>query len=673
VRTERSYCRICTAQCGILVDIEDERVARVRGDNEHPVTRGYTCPKGRALGEMHHHPQRIERPLMKVDGALAPTSWEQCLDEIGGKLREIIASDGPAAVGIFYGSGTGMDTAGYRMTEVLQGAIGTPAKFSPLTIDGTAKSLVASLVGGFPGLAARPDYERAKLIIFIGVNPIISHGHALAIPEPARTIRDRAKHGEVWIIDPRHTETAKFANRHIAPRPGADYAILAYLARELLIEGADRRVLAEKTVDVEGLRAAVAPFTRQHAADVAGVTESELADLLASVRKAGRLGIETGTGVTMAASANVTQWLAWALMIITDSMNQSQGAWFHPGFIRPIDAFELPLITDPFGPGPPNRPDMRGFLGDWPCAALIDEINTGHIKAFLNLGGSMVRSFPDTNALIPALRKLEVFATMEIIDNETTALSTHVLPTKDQLERPDVTLWDFLSCKVDAQYTPAALKPVGDRRAVWWVLAELVQRLGGTPPVALPADDRAPGADDAALAAFTAHGRCEFSEIVDKRYVARELELPAPWVDAHIARFGGWRLAPAALVAQLQTLSADAAKRDGALRLIPRRQKRHLNASYLFLGDTPDILLHPSDARAAGVEHGQKVSVRSARGEIVGIACVDANMRLGVVSVPHGHADANVNYLTDTNAFDPITGMVTYSGFPVTIGPAAAA
>ena len=117
-------------------------------------------------------------------------------------------------------------------------------------------------------------------------------------------------------------------------------------------------------------------------------------------------------------------------------------------------------------------------MGEWPCAVLGDEIRAGNIRAVLNLGGHLVTAFPDANDLVPALRSLDVFATIEIIGNDTTALSTHVLPTKDQLERADVTLWDSLLPRVAAQHTPAIVDPVGDRRSTWWVLAELGRRLG---------------------------------------------------------------------------------------------------------------------------------------------------------------------------------------------------
>ena len=72
IRTERSYCRICTSMCGILVDMEGEKVVRVRGDRDYPVTHGYMCPKGGALPKMHHDPRRLERSLPSTGGAPRP-------------------------------------------------------------------------------------------------------------------------------------------------------------------------------------------------------------------------------------------------------------------------------------------------------------------------------------------------------------------------------------------------------------------------------------------------------------------------------------------------------------------------------------------------------------------------------------------------------------------------
>ncbi len=675
IRTERSFCRVCTSLCGILVDKQGEEVVRVRGDRDHPVSAGYTCPKGRALTRMHHHPDRIEQPHIKRDGTLQPASWDEALDDLAHRLRRIIDEHGPAAVGIYFGSGVGMDAAGYHLSGLLHGAIGTPAKFSPLTIDGTAKVLVASQVGGFPGLNGRPDYDNVELVVYIGVHPVVSHGHAVAMPiPPTKTIRAVADRGEVWVIDPRRTETAGFASRHLAPRPGTDYAVLAYLVREVLADGADPEVLQRRALDVDELRRAVAPFTRSAAARIAGVDETELDDLLAAVRRAGRLAVDTGTGVTMSTEANLTQWLAWALMIITDSMNRPGGLWFHPGFLSPMDAAPVPEVPPEalFSPGPKSRPELQGFIGEWPCAALPDEIEAGNIRAFLNLGGNLVTAFPDENRLRPALEQLDVFLSLDIIANETAALSTHVLPTKDQLERPDVTLWDFLSSRVDAQYTPALAEPVGERRSTWWMLAELMRRMGYETPDYLPEDDR-DGADDQVLAAAYGQGRCRFSDLAENRYLARERQLPAPWVEEHLDKIGGWRLAPRLLVDQLAELSRPHLAGEGdalSLRLVPRRQKRHVNAQFTYLGDRAEILLHPEDAATVNVADGAAVAISTGRGEILGIARVDDSVRRGVVSVPHGYEEANVNLLTDAGEADPITGMAHYSGFNVRVSQA---
>ena len=548
-----------------------------------------------------------------------------------------------------------MDAVGYRIAQSLHAAIGTPAKFSPLTIDGTAKVLMAELMGGSSALTGRPDYDNATFAVFIGSNPVVSHGHTVGLPNPRGAIRHLAKHAEVWVVDPRYTETARLASHHLAPRPGTDYAVLAYLVREVLRDGV--RAPAQ---DVDALAAAVAPYTLRHAATIADVPEAELEQLLSAVCRSGRIVVDTGTGVTMSTSANVTQWLSWALLIITNSMNRPGGIWFHPGFGYQLESFELPIIPREghFGPGPRSRPETQAFLREWPCATLPDEIDAGNIRAFLNLGGSLLTAFPDAGSLLPALEKLDVLATTEILPNETTAISTHVLPTKGQLERPDVTLWDILSPRVSAQHTDALVTPVGQRRSMWWVLAEIGRRLGHE-----LADTDA--TDEAMLAQVSSGGRAPYDELVTNGWAEADRELPAPWVDRHIERLGGWRLAPQVLVDQLNAL-----REPAQLVLVPRRQMRRLNAQLEFLGEVAEIVVHPDDAAAAGVSDDQGLIVRRKHGELTGVARVDASVRRGAVSVPHGHASANVNLLTSKDDIDLVTGMTRYSGIPVSLHPA---
>ncbi len=661
MQTVRSFCRVCTSVCGILVDVEGDEVLRVRGDQDHPFSRGYTCAKGRALPLLHHHPDRLETPRMRVDGGLADTTWDACLDDLATRLKDIVARHGPESVAFYFST---MESAGFRMAEALHAAIGTPAKFSPLTIDGTAKPLISDLVGGFMGLSGRTDLDNAEFLLLVGVNPVVSHGHAISMPNPTGTVRDIAKRGQVWVIDPRRTETARLATGHLAPRPSTDHAVLAYLVREVLRDGRGSDVGVQ---GLDELTAAVAPFTLEYTATFADVAAEQLAQLSAAVRNASCVAIETGTGVTMTADrANVTQWLAWVLMILTGAMNRPGGTWFHPGFAYQLEAFgEFLPITPPegsFGPGPRSRPEAQAFINEWPCAVLPDEIAAGNIRALINVGGSLVTSFPETGKLIPALQNLEVFATTEIINNETTELATHVLPTKDPLERPDITIHDILSSRVSVQYTAAVVDPVGQRRSMWWVFAELGRRLGYELGALGDPDS---STDDDVLAVLLAGARAKYDEVAATGWADAGRELPAPWVDDHIARMGGWRLAPKLLVDQLAALEPPA-----PLVFIPRRQRKKLNGQLDFLGEPPVILIHPDDGAAAGVMSGRPVTVRSANGELTGIAKVDDSIRRGAVSIPHGHHDANVNRLTNKDDIDVVTGMVRYSGIAVSLHPA---
>jgi anaerobic selenocysteine-containing dehydrogenase len=94
---------------------------------------------------------------------------------------------------------------------------------------------------------------------------------------------------------------------------------------------------------------------------------------------------------------------------------------------------------------------------------------------------------------------------------------------------------------------------------------------------------------------------------------------------------------------------------------------KKLNAALDFLGEAPEVILHPDDAAAAEVVDGHPVVVSTARGSMTGVAKVDASIRRGSVSVPHGHHGANVNLLTDKDDIDVVTGMVRYAGVAVAV------
>ena len=187
MREERSFCRICNAMCGIVVTVDDEeRVQRVRGDEAHPLSRGYTCPKGRAIGLFHHDPRRLDEP--EINGEVV--TWDRALDDMAALVRTTIDAHGPDAIGMYLASGSAFDTNGRRAAERFLRLMGSAQKYTAATIDTPSKPLVAELVGGWSGLTPVWDHERSSLFILVGSNPLVSHGHSNAMPDPVVRLRE---------------------------------------------------------------------------------------------------------------------------------------------------------------------------------------------------------------------------------------------------------------------------------------------------------------------------------------------------------------------------------------------------------------------------------------------------------------------------------------------------
>lgn len=664
----RSFCRLCPALCGIRVTTaQDGRVVDVTGDPQNPLSGGYTCPKGRSLPLLHHHPDRLDHPTVGRTADRRQVSWPELLDDVSGAVGRIVDEHGPDAVGMYVGTGSAFDGAGRSTTRRFMGALGSRSYYTSGSVDAPCKPLVAELVGGHPALMGHVD-ERAALTLLVGINPVVSHGHLQAFPNPRRRLRAMADRGELWVVDPRRTDTARMATRHLAPRPGTDHVWLAAVVRELLQHG-DRADLERRVTGVERLEAAVAPWGLTRAAEVCDVEESDLADLVTAVRRAGRIGAETGTGMTMTASANAAQWLVWALLLVTDSMDQPGGMWFNPGFLHSFDRANLVATDGRPGPGPRSRPELPERFGELPAAALVDEIEAGNLRALFVVGGNLVTALPDGPRTEAALAQLDVLAVADVVGTATTDLATHVLPAAGQLERADLPWLDTITPAVAAEYTEAVVDPVAERQPVWWALGHVARRLGLD---ALRGRDPDETTDDDVLALMTRRARASFDDLRAADGPLVDPHLPFGWVREGVVPDGRWRIAPRELVDQFADLTAP----DG-LVLFPSRQLRHINS--LFAGeatddgrrDAPDVCLHPDDARDRGIDDGVTVEVTTASGRLVGRARVTDRMRAGAVTVPHGYAGTNVNDLTSAAVLDPLTGMPTYSGVPVEVAPVA--
>ncbi len=659
-----SICRCCSVACGVVVRVRGEEVLEVRGDREHPLSRGYTCPKGRGLAWFHHHPGRLDRPMMHG----ATTDWNTSLDDVATRCRHLLDLHGPRALGYYTSTGLVGDTAGWAIQSRFFELLGCDQRYTAATVDIAPAWRAAELVLG----VARechpvwvPEESRPGLVLMFGINPVVSHGYLTPLADPVRRIGEyRRRGGKVWVFDPRATQTANLADRHVALRPGSDAAVLAWLVRELLTKGACQVELDRYTDpnDIQKLRQALEPFDLEVVSAVAGVPSAVLGDLLGAINMAGQIAAISATGLTFGRNALLAEWLRWVLLIVTGSLDWPGGMRFDAGWLAPLEERAewdiAPLEYRQNGPG--SRPELSRYFGEVPCVAMVDEIEAGHLRGLFVAGGSPLTAFPDPIRTESALRSLELLVVIDVLRNHYADFATHVFPATGQLERSD------LSSRGRMMYAPAVVPAVAERKPVWWMYDELGRRLGID-----VLDGLNPGqpVEEALLRRMASRSR----DGADVLLAAGPHGLPIPpvygWVHERVLPNGRWRIAPDVLVSRLPELVHQAD--DNRLVLVSRREMSRTNYVDYVGGDTssePALLLHPDDAARTGVTDGARVRVRSDAGTVEALAKIDERYRTGVVALTHGWIRPNVDHLVSrTEDIDPMTGQPVMSGIPVVV------
>jgi anaerobic selenocysteine-containing dehydrogenase len=658
---------VCQAHCGIQVEIDGQQIIKVSGDPDHPVSQGYTCSKGRALGAAHHDGGRLERP--ELHGR--PVEWDELLEDLATQLRRIVDDHGPGAVALYRSTAWVLDTTARSVIDRWTRAIGTHQLYSPGTIDTPNRQVVPDLVVGAPFLQPVVDWDETELLLAVGHNLVVSHGHATSVPDPVRRIRAvQGRRGTVIVVDPRRTETARLADVHLQVRPGTDAALLAHLVGLRLERAADQPYL-DAHVDPESLgrlRSVVRPFDRAEVARICGVAVDEL-DLVAElILRPARLSTITGTGVSMGPAPNATEWLAWALSIVTGSLDRRGGLLFNPGVIRPQDASGPVTIDRETGPRPKSHPELAHAYGEYPSAILADEILSGEVRAVLCFGGNIASSFPDSAKTIAALRSLEVFAVSDLRRTRTAELATHLLPTCGQLERHDVTFFLDQAFPIPfAQYARPVVDPIGDRRELWRVWAALSRRMG----IDLPGIDEH-GDSRLLVQNIVKRARVTFDELDAAPSGVAVQDLPVEWlIPAKLPR-GPLDAAPGPLVDELERWHGTTSSAADALQLICRRLPHQMNSDLQDIptqqrAPFPTLLVSLEDADRLALEDGVAVMVSTPSGHTQAVVERTANIRTGVVSLPHSWRSPDVNALTTTDELDPLTGMPRFSGIPVEV------
>ncbi len=666
----RFNCFLCAACCGMYATVEGDQITTVVADRDHPASHGYSCTKGRNIPHVHHAAHRIDRP--RIGGV--EVEWTEFLDDLATKLQRLKDEHGPNSIAKFSGTGTFSVNELFAM-HTFFGMVGTKSLYSSLTLDVAPLMRAAELVTGFTQAVPVwvPDEPASTLTVVVGQNPSVSGGY---VGTPATNFNDRVRAyrkrgGEVWTLDPRTTRTTRMADRHLAPRPGSDVFIFAWLARELLRDGFDAYEVesACRAADVEHLRSVLEPFDLGLATQRTRLEERDLLDLLAAIKRHGKVSFLPGTGISFSPDAVVTYWLIWVVSILTGSLDRQGGMRFLPANSSMMDGpqWEGHAPEDgSTGPGPASRPELGEIFTERPSVAMVDEIEAGNIRALIVVGADPIGAAPEAERLRAALASLEVLVVIDILEWELTDIATHVVPCTWQTERHDMRFLPQYGFE-RAYVSTAIVEPGAQRRHVWQVLSAVGSRMGFDILSVIPGVDAESLTDRELMYAITRLTCGDAEAVFEAGVDGRDVDFRYGWFHEKALPDGKWRLAPRVLTERLPSLVR---RTDVAgPRLINGRTIESVNSAHYGVADgegAPRIRISTDVARERAIKTGDRVRVHTERGEVIGEVLVDHSMARETVWIPHGWHSHNVNRLTSPVP-DLLTGQPSVTAVPVEV------
>jgi anaerobic selenocysteine-containing dehydrogenase len=701
-RTAFRTCPLCEASCGLEITLRSdgaggEEVKRIRGDRLDVFSKGYLCPKGSTLKQLHEDPDRLRSPMVKRDGVHVPVTWDEAWSVIERGLGGVIAAHGRGALAAYVGNPTAHSLSAMTFSRVLLTGLGTKHRFSASTVDQMPRHVASGHVFGSPVAIPVPDLDRTDYLMILGANPYASNGSVCTAPDfPGRIEAVRARGGKLVVVDPRLSRTAEEADEWVSIRPGADALLLAAIAHTMFEEGlADPGDhIAEHLVGLDDLRTALMPFTAEFAEAPTGIPAETIRRLARELAAAPTAAVYGRIGTTTTEFGSTASWLIDVVNVLSGNLDRPGGSMF-----------PLPVAGGATTRGKPGS--GRGFtvgrghsrvsnhpevMGEYPVSVLAEEILTpgeGQIRALVTVAGNPVLSTPNSEQLARSLDELDFMVSIDLYLNETTCHADVVLPPPSQLQRShyDLLLLQFAVRNV-ANYSPPVLPLDDGQPDEWEIIAKLTAIAQGLGTDADPsvADDAAieamvrsavsndhsivSGRDpDELLAELSASGRCGPERMLD--FMLRTgpygdgfgVDPDGTSLDDLIARphgrdFGALEpripeilrtpsgrieLSPEPFVADLDRLAA--AADELATRELVLVGRRHLRSNNSWMHNVKVLVkgrprctlqVHPDDATSLGLVDGAAATVTSRVGEVTVPVEVTESIRPGVVSLPHG-------------------------------------
>jgi anaerobic selenocysteine-containing dehydrogenase len=645
--------------CGLLVQIEDGAVKKVKGDPEHPSSLGDVCAKAVHLPPALRTPDRLLYPQVRTrrDAELTRVPWELAVRMVADRLREIVAAHGPAAIA-FYGSGQLLTEEYYVASKLAKGFLGTN------NFDTNSRLCMASAAAGYarslgsdgpPGAYA--DIETADCFFLIGTNTAECH------PVTWKRIRKRKLAGldEVAVIvaDPRFTETADIADLHLPLRPGSDIALLNAMLHVLWKDGRlDRDFIEERTRGWAELRPVIARYTPERAAALTGLS-AEI--IVGAARRFGgaraamtlwSMGINQSHVGTDKNAAILNLHLATGQIArpgagpfsLTGQPNAMGGretgglAHLLPGYRHVADAAARATVERHWGvpagriASSPGRAALEIFEG----------LREGSVRAVWILCTNPAASMPDLDIVEKALRQAELVIVQDAYHpTETTRFADVLLPAAQWPEKDGV----MTNSERRLTYLPKLVDPPGEALPDAVIVTKVARELGFKD--AFPYESAAEIFDE--FAALTAGTVCDCSGASHHRLSAEgPLQWPVPspthsgtprlYTDARFPTEDG----RARLVAVEHDPPVEPPDAAYPLILTTGRVRDHWHTltrtakSPALAARTREPLLevHLRDARRAHIRDGDFVEITSRRGKAVAQARVGETIREGTCFLP---------------------------------------
>jgi len=653
----RSVCPYdCPDACGLLVEVEDGRAVRVRGDPDHPYSRGTLCPKMNGYDRTVHSPDRLLHPLVRAgkkgEGRFRRASWDEAIALVAGRFREVAARDGAEAILPYSYAGSmglvqrnaGMPFFHRLGASRLERTICTPAQ------DAGWKAVMGATPGPGPDVAVDSD-----LVVLWGINAVATNLHFVQ-----RVKEARRRGAQVLLVETYANDTARVADRTLLVRPGSDGALALGIVHVLAREGlADEAFLAAETVGWHDLRArALAEASPAAASAVTGLPPAEIEGLARTLAAARAPFIRMGGGPSRHANGAMNVRSVVALAAVLGAFGRKGGGCFTA--THSSQAFDLsPLVREDLLPRPARTVNMNQL------GRALGELSGPPVRAMYVWCSNPAAVAPDQNAVLRGLAREDLFlAVHERFMTDTARFADVVLPATTSLEHADL-------YRSYGQYTvqrvAPVLAPLGEAKPNWEVFRLLAAAMGFEEPLfrmsadevidlllAQPSPWRGPG-----FAARLAEGRAvELAQPAGPRWrtPSGKIELSNPAEPEPLPRI----------------LPTYADEGGPPLRLVTAPALHTLNSTFMERPELRErnggmtLQLSPADAAARGLAEGQRVVAWNALGEVDFVLRVTDRVPPGVAVaegvwwIAHAPGARNVNALTSQRLTDRGNGSTFY-------------